>query len=288
MTLISSSHPFSESHHIWLCDIWGVVHNGLARFDGAVEALMRHRKMGGTVILISNSPRPKPQLIEQLEHLYVSVDAYDDIISSGDVTRSLVKTRISETVFHLGPDRDKGIFEGLECRFSDAFEADYIVCSGLLDDTSETPDDYAELLAQCAEAKLEMVCANPDLKVQRGDSIVYCAGALAKAYEALGAKVIYAGKPYLPIYELALEQASKARGALVNRGQVLAIGDGIHTDVAGAAQFGCDFLFITGGLHQAENGQEDVFGESAAQDIARSLTAEEPALKLKGVSQFLA
>jgi len=288
MTLITSSHPFSESHPIWLCDIWGVVHNGVATFDTAVAALIRHREMGGTVILISNSPRPKPKLIEQLEHLKISSHAYDNIISSGDVTRSLVKDRISDTVFHLGPDRDKGIFEGLECQFSGAAGADYIVCSGLLDDTIETPDDYTDLLTECAEAGLSMVCANPDLKVQRGDSLVYCAGALAKAYEVLGGEVIYAGKPYLPIYELAIKQASKARGELVETADVLAIGDGIHTDVAGAAQFGCDFLFITGGLHQAEKGQSDFFGEDAARDIAKDIISASPTLKLLGVSQFLA
>lgn len=279
---------YAKSHPVWLCDIWGVVHNGVAPFKPAVDALIAHRNQGGIVILISNSPRPKPQLIEQLDMLTIGPEAYDGIVSSGDVTRALVEERLDQKVFHLGPERDKGIFKDIECEFADARRADYIVCSGLMDDTVETPENYRDLLQACARQSLIMVCANPDLKVQRGTDLIYCAGALAGLYEELGGEVIYAGKPYLPIYERAVEAAGVHNEAVIEKSQILAIGDGAHTDAAGAAAFGCDFVFITGGLMSAENGGSSGLAEQEAENISRQLYEKAPNLRLKGIAPILA
>ena len=188
----------------------------------------------------------------------VSSEAYDAITSSGDVTRGIVKARLSESVFHLGPERDLSIFAGLEARLAPAETADYVVCSGLFDDTVETPEDYRDLLAALRARSLFMVCANPDIVVERGDALVYCAGALADAYAARGGEVLYCGKPHAPIYNLALATAAALRGGkTAPPRRVLAIGDSVRTDLKGAAALGLDCMFITSGIHAEEYGSRE-------------------------------
>ena len=192
------------------------MHNGIAAFTEAAEALARFRDWGGTVIFITNAPYPADAVQRFLDRLGVRRDAYDAIISSGDVTRGVVEKRRAQRVFHLGPPRDLPIFAGLKVAFAPVESADYVVCSGLFDDRTETPENYRDMLAFMRGRSLFMVCANPDTVVERGDTLVYCAGALADAYVALGGEALYCGKPHAPIYEAALGKAaalSRRRGA---------------------------------------------------------------------------
>ncbi|MGB5180698.1 MAG: TIGR01459 family HAD-type hydrolase [Xanthobacteraceae bacterium] len=250
--------PLARDYDVLLCDVWGVMHNGLAAFPAACEALMRFRAGGGTAILITNAPRSGEAVARILDRLKIPREAYDAITSSGDVTRAIVKGRLPESVFHLGPERDLSIFAGLDVRLAAAETADYVVCSGLFDDTIETPESYRDLLAALHARSLFMVCANPDIVVERGDTLVYCAGALADAYAARGGKVLYCGKPHAPIYDLALATAAARRGGKTPRPQrVLAIGDSVRTDLKGAAALGLDCMFVTSGIHAEEYGSRE-------------------------------
>ena len=246
-----------------LCDVWGVVHNGIAAFPDACEALARFRRMGGAAILVTNAPRPGASVVRILDRLGVPHEAYDAIVSSGDVTRRIVESRLTESVYHIGPERDLPIFTGLNVKFAPLETADYVVCTGLFDDTNETPDSYRDSLARMRERGLFMVCANPDVVVERGDTLVYCAGALADAYAAAGGGVLFCGKPHAPIYETALGTAASLRGGTPPPlPRLLAIGDSVRTDLAGAAAFGLDCVFVTSRLH-AEH-----YGTREAPDVA--------------------
>jgi HAD superfamily hydrolase (TIGR01459 family) len=256
--LIERFAPLARDYDVLFCDVWGVVHNGVAAFADACAALTRFREDGGTAILITNAPRPDTAVMRILDRLAVPRTAYDTIVSSGDVTRGIVTARRNQSVFHLGPQRDLPIFAGLDVRFAPPEVADYVVCSGLFDDTTETPESYRDMLAAMRARSLFMVCANPDIVVERGETLVYCAGALADAYAALGGAVLYCGKPHVPIYETALAKAASLRGGTpppLNR--VLAIGDSVRTDLAGAASFGLDCLFVTSGLHAEQYGSRE-------------------------------
>jgi len=246
--------PLAHDYDVLLCDVWGVIHNGVAAFAPACDALLRFRQRGGTAILITNAPRPGESVARILDRLAVPRQAYDAIVSSGDTTRGIVESRRGQRVFHLGPQRDLPIFSGLDVTFTPLETADYVVCSGLFDDTVETPETYRDMLAAMRARSLFMVCANPDIMVERGDTLVYCAGALADAYAALGGEVLYCGKPYPPIYQAALAAAVAARGGAVPLKRVLAIGDSLRTDLKGAAAFGIDSVFVTSGIHAEEYG----------------------------------
>jgi HAD superfamily hydrolase (TIGR01459 family) len=250
--------PLAHDYDVLLCDVWGVVHNGVAAYQSACEALARFRARGGTAILITNAPRPGSAVARILDRLGVAHEAYDAITSSGDVTRGIIESRLGKSVFHLGPERDHSIFTGLDVKFTPLESADYVVCSGLFDDTVETPDNYRDMLAAMRARSLFMVCANPDIVVERGDTLVYCAGALADAYTALGGEVLYCGKPHAPIYQAAVAAAQAARcGPAVPLSRVLAIGDSVRTDLTGAAAFGIDSLFVTSGIHAEDYGGRD-------------------------------
>ncbi len=237
-----------------LCDVWGVVHNGIAAFPHACDALMRARARGAIVILITNAPRQSEVVARQLEKLHVPVETYDGIVSSGDVTRAVIEARPGQSVCHIGPERDRSIFTGVDVRLAPLERADYVVCSGLDNDDMETPQDYRARLETMLARKLFMVCANPDVVVERGDRLVYCAGAIADLYATMGGEVLYAGKPYRPIYDLALAKAQAAAGRKVAASRVLAIGDSVRTDLKGARTIGVDFLFVTSGIHAEELG----------------------------------
>jgi HAD superfamily hydrolase (TIGR01459 family) len=256
--LITHFAPLAGDYDVVLSDVWGVVHNGLAATAESCEALERFRAQGGTVVLITNAPRPG-EIVRRntLEPLKVPHAAYDGIVSSGDVTRALIAARTGQRVFHIGPPRDIGIFDGLDAPVVPLERADYAVCSGLSDDITEKPDNYRDLMARMRERRLVMICANPDIVVERGDALVYCAGAIADLYAEAGGEVIYAGKPYAPIYQQALAIAESAGGKPVDRRRVLAIGDSIRTDLKGAAAFGIDCLFVTAGIHAEELGGRD-------------------------------
>jgi HAD superfamily hydrolase (TIGR01459 family) len=235
-----------------LSDIWGVVHNGLESFPPACEALRSCRREGGTVILITNAPRPADSVQRQLRKLGVADDTYDAIVSSGDLTRHYVADHPGRKVFWLGPERDSSIYRGLNAVLAPLGEADYIICTGLFDDETESADDYRGMMMQARERRLPLICANPDIVVERGDRLIYCAGAIAELYRELGGEVIFYGKPHRPIYERAIQLAADRRGHALHLSNVLAIGDSVRTDLTGAHGFGIDCLFVTRGIHSEE------------------------------------
>jgi HAD superfamily hydrolase (TIGR01459 family) len=247
----------APDYDVVLSDVWGVVHNGVAAFPEACDALTRFRDKGGTVVLITNAPRPNGVVASQVAQFGAPRSIYDAIVSSGDVTRSEIEKRPGQTILHVGPKRDLAIFEGLDVRFAPVESADYVICSGLFYEDTETPEDYRPLLEKMRARELFMVCGNPDVVVERGETLLYCAGAIADLYAKQGGDVLYAGKPYAPIYDLALQLAERARGKKVDKKRVLAIGDSVRTDFSGAASYGIDCLFVTAGIHSAEFGGRD-------------------------------
>jgi HAD superfamily hydrolase (TIGR01459 family) len=244
-------HDLSARYPIWLCDIWGVVHNGVAHYPWAVEALQCHRRNGGVVVLLTNAPRSSAKVATHLAHLGVTNEHYDLIVTSGDVTHELMLPYDGHRIYYLGPERDLGVLDDLKIVKSSPDEAEVILCVGLVDDETERPADYAELLARMAKRQLPLICANPDKVVRRGDRLVYCAGALAEVYVSMGGKVTMAGKPFRPIYDLALARAKEKRPAL-SSADILAIGDGPETDIKGASDYGLDVVLITAGGISAE------------------------------------
>jgi HAD superfamily hydrolase (TIGR01459 family) len=234
---------------VLLSDIWGVVHNGLTAFPEACDALRRFRAQGGAVILITNAPRPADSVQRQLRKLRIADETYDAIVSSGDLTRHFVADHPGQKMFWIGPERDYSIYRGLDAALAPLEQADYIVCTGLFDDETESAENYRAMLLQARERKLTLVCANPDIVVERGDRLIYCAGAIAELYLELGGEVIFYGKPHRPIYERAIALAAERSGHAVQLSRVLAIGDSVRTDLAGAHGFGIDCLFVTRGIH---------------------------------------
>jgi HAD superfamily hydrolase (TIGR01459 family) len=252
--LIRHFSTLAPDYDVLLCDVWGVVHNGIAAFPHACDALRRARAGGATVVFITNAPRPSEAVARQIDRFHVPRDSYDTIVSSGDVTRSVIEARAGQSLFHMGPERDHSIFTGLDVAFAPLERADYVVCSGLDNDEVETPEAYRARLETMLARKLFMVCGNPDVVVERGDRLVYCAGSIADLYASMGGEVLYAGKPYRPIYEMALAKAESLTGRKLAASRVLAVGDSMRTDLAGAARLGVDFLFVTSGIHAEELG----------------------------------
>lgn len=235
-----------------LSDIWGVVHNGLESFPEACAALHNYRLQGGVVILITNAPRPADSVQRQLRKLGVADETYDAIVSSGDLTRNFVADHPGKKLYWVGPERDSSIHRGLDPAMSDLDSADYIICTGLFDDETESAEDYRPTLMAALARKVPLICANPDIVVERGDRLIYCAGAIAELYRELGGEVVFYGKPHRPIYERAMALAAERRGAPAELRQVLAIGDSVRTDLTGAHNFGIDCLFVTRGIHSEE------------------------------------
>jgi HAD superfamily hydrolase (TIGR01459 family) len=252
---------------VLLSDIWGVVHNGLEAFPEACAALRSYRSQGGTVVLITNAPRPADSVQRQLRKLGVGDNTYDAIVSSGDLTRHYVADHPGRKVFWLGPERDNSIYRGLDPVLAPLEEADYIVCTGLLDDETESAEDYREMMQKARERKLTLICANPDIVVERGDRLIYCAGAIAELYRELGGDVIFYGKPHRPIYERAMALARERRGHAIGLDRVLAIGDSVRTDLAGANGFGIDCLFVTRGIHSEEFEGVDQFDPASVKEL---------------------
>jgi HAD superfamily hydrolase (TIGR01459 family) len=252
--IVTSIAPIAAGKKAWFVDIWGVMHNGIAPFDTAVEACRTFRQHhDGIVILVSNAPRPNTAVQAQLDRIGVAREAYDAIVSSGDTSRALIAALDGAPIFHLGPDRDLTLYEDLEVTIASPAEAETIVCTGLFDDETQTPRDYLKALTACAARDVPMICANPDLKVERGGKIIPCAGAVAALYEQLGGHVAYAGKPHLPIYEATFALLNDLAGRPVPKSEILAIGDGIKTDIAGAASAGIPSLYIASNVHLAGN-----------------------------------
>ena len=258
MRRITGLSELARSYDSVLCDVWGVLHNGVSAFPAAVDALQRFRAGGGRVVLVTNAPRPAEPIRLQLRRLGVPDDAYDGLVTSGDVTRTVIAARPGLRLLHLGPPRDLPFYDGLDVDFVDEAEAELVSCTGLLDDETETAEDYRALLERLAARRLPLVCANPDLVVERGERLVPCAGALAALYKELGGEPILVGKPHRPIYDTARAVVAELGGA-----STVAIGDGLPTDIRGACDNGFPALFVTGGIHAAD------FGPTASPDPAR-------------------
>ena len=248
---------FAGRYDVLLCDVWGVVHDGVAAFPAACDALLRWRAGGGRVMLLTNAPRPSGPIHEQLARLGVPREAYDELLTSGDVTREILAARPERRLVHVGPERDLPLYAGLPHTLVADDEAEAVVVTGLTDDTCETPDDYRERLASLAARRLPLICANPDIVVERGAQRVWCAGALARVYEEFGGEVTLVGKPYPAVYEEARLRLSALYGKPFDRLRVMAIGDGLATDVRGAHGQKIDMLFVTGGIHAADFGPVD-------------------------------
>ncbi len=246
----------AEGYDVLLCDIWGVLHNGVQAYASASDALTRYRAQGGKVILVSNAPRPALDVVGLLDGMGVARSAYDGIVTSGDVTRSMLSSGQWKRYFWLGPQRDGGLFQGLPIEAVPLDSADVIVCTGLFDDRTETPDSYRDFLGQALDLKVPMLCANPDILVERGGELIYCAGAIAGLYETLGGTTHYSGKPYRPIYEAALDVAASLLHRAPDLSRTLMVGDAIRTDIAGADAMGCASLFVLRGIHMHELGLE--------------------------------
>lgn len=248
-TDISGLGSIADQYDALLVDIWGVIHNGKVPFDDAVVALQRFREERGPVVLISNSPRPSIAIPAQFDEVGVPQTVYDAIVTSGDATIDELARHAPGPAFKLGPDRDDRLYENLDLNFSDLENAKFITCTGLFDDENETPDDYADLLSEARELNLPMVCANPDVRVKRGDKMIYCGGALAEAYSDMGGEVIYAGKPHQAIYRLSRAWLKEVAGYEIDSSKILAIGDNIHTDLLGAQNENYDCMFVASGVH---------------------------------------
>jgi len=275
--VLSGTRALSARYPVWLCDVWGVIHNGVEAWPAALDCLARHRRAGGAVILITNAPRPSSAVRRQLEGLKVPTDSYDQVVSSGDVTRVLVAEWAGRRVHHLGPERDLALLYGIDIHWVGLDDAEAVVCSGLVDDENERPEDYDGVLAGMRRRNLEMICANPDKVVQKGSRLIPCAGALAERYSALGGSVRMAGKPYSPIYDEALRLAEMTLKRPVLRHEVLAIGDGLATDGEGARKNNLALLFISGGIHGSD--MEGVDQRSIEAAVLRAV----PGVGLAGV-----
>ncbi|TRW96893.1 TIGR01459 family HAD-type hydrolase [Paracoccus sp. M683] len=269
--IIQSLSEIGQGYDALYCDLWGCLHNGKQPYPAAVAALQAYRQGGGKVCLMTNAPRPNQYVKAQLDRMGVPHDAYDIIVSSGDCAQdAMFAGAVGRRVWHIGTEKDDGFFTDIPAEWADApaitrvplDQAEGIVCTGPFDELNEVPDDYRGRLMLARERGLTLLCANPDIVVDMGETRIYCAGALAALYDEIGGTSLYFGKPYPPIYD-------RARRLLELRddAQILAIGDGINTDIRGAVQEALDSLFVTGGLaadamgDDVENPDSGLMGE---------------------------
>ncbi len=266
--IIARAGDLLSRYDVLLCDVWGVVHNGVTAFPAACQALQTFRRRGGTVILVSNAPVPKHRVAAMLDSRHVPTDAWDDIVSSGDIALAHVRDRGFTRLYCIGPqDRDAALFGALNARSVSLDDAEAIICTGLTDDRSEVPDDYLPLLKLAHVRHLPFVCANPDLLVDVGGTLLYCAGAIADLYQSMGGSVFWAGKPYVSAYEAAHARAEALRDRNVDKSRTLVIGDAIRTDLKGAENFGCDALFVASGIHRHETMDGDELSSAKIADL---------------------
>jgi HAD superfamily hydrolase (TIGR01459 family) len=283
--IITAFAEIAPRYRALFCDLWGCVHDGHDPFPGAVAALRAFRAQGGLVVLVSNAPRPKPSVLEQLDRIGVPRDCYDELITSGDATQyAYLSGAVGTRVHHIGPmPKDQPFFDS----FADPVlaemaaknpiervslnEAEGILCTGPNDEMGGTPDDYRAAFLLAKTKGLKMLCANPDIVVDYGATRIYCAGALAALYEEMGGEVLYFGKPHPPIYDLARRRLADLEQGIADA-DILCIGDGINTDILGGMQEGLDSLFLTEGLNAGQFGAAKALDAKA---LAQWLEAEQ-------------
>ena len=252
MRIIDGLSEIADGYEAMLCDAWGVIHNGRRVFEGAAEAMAAFRRERGPVLVLTNAPRPSEIIPAQLDRLGLPRECWDAIVTSGDATMFEFERRAPGPAFRLGPEKDDPMFEGRGLSFAPIEEAAFIACTGLFHDETEEPDAYRELLQKGADRNIPMVCANPDIIVDFGGKRMWCAGALAAIYEEMGGAVIHVGKPHSPIYGLAFEKLKRVAGRDIPRGKILAVGDGLATDIKGANDHDLDVVFVASGIHGEE------------------------------------
>ncbi len=255
--IIQSLSEVSGEYDAVLCDLWGCYHDGITPYRAAVDACRGFRASGGLVVLLTNAPRPAASVRKFLDHIGAPSDSYDEIVSSGGACQAALQSgAFGHRIQYVGPERDLHMLTDIGLEPASAGEAEGVLVAGLRDDSVETPADYADEIAGWAARGLPMLCANPDIIVDRGEERLWCAGAIARDYEAAGGRVVWYGKPHQPIYGRCFEVLERLAGRPVPRGRVLAIGDGIATDVAGGIRAGLDVCFVTGGLAAGELGAD--------------------------------
>lgn len=272
--ILESAGQVLGNYDVIFSDVWGVIHDGFKAFRGACDALEGFRRAGGTVILVSNAPVPAHRVAEMLDQRRVPREAWDHIVSSGEIALSHLSEKAYESAHLIGPrDRDHAFFAKVRTKSVSLDEADAIVCTGLEDDARETVADYEARLERGVARGLPFVCVNPDLVVDVGGKLYLCAGALADRYQRLGGEVYWAGKPYAAAYEMAHRLAEEVREAAVSRGKILVIGDALRTDVKGAEDYGVDAMFIAAGIHRDEVMRD---GRLAPEHLSTLFSADAP------------
>jgi HAD superfamily hydrolase (TIGR01459 family) len=268
--IIQSLDEIDTGYNAVFCDLWGCLHDGTRAFPNAVAALKRFRKKGGAVVLLTNSPRPRGSVAAQVGDLGAPKTCYDLIVTSGDAAQSALATgTFGRKVHHIGPERDLGFFlapngQPYDIELVPLDQAEGIVCTGLFDDQTETPDEYRDTILYGKTRGLKLLCANPDVIVDVGEKRIYCAGAIAKAYAEAGGTSYYFGKPYSPIYSLARDALTTELGLPLDAQDILCLGDGIATDIRGAMGEGLDAAFISGGLAAEETATSRASGPDPA------------------------
>ena len=256
---VNNFSEISNQYNALICDIWGVIHNGQELFPGISECLLNFKKLNNVVILLSNAPRPSSYVSSVLDKLGFKDECYDGIITSGDLTKKSLNEKIfGENCYHIGPERDLNIFEGTNVNRVDFNNSDFIFVTGLFNDEIEDENDYLDLLNSAREREMTLVCANPDLLVQRGNKLIPCAGLISKTYEEIGGKVVNIGKPFSPIFKEAIEMVKK--NSRFDEHKILVVGDGLETDIKGANSIGLDSILVLGGLFS--NNSKDKILES--------------------------
>ncbi|MEO0672706.1 MAG: TIGR01459 family HAD-type hydrolase [Pseudomonadota bacterium] len=280
--ILTSARDLLANYDAVFCDVWGVVHNGATAYIEACGLLEAFRARGGTVILVTNAPRTEDVVANVLDSKNVPRAAYDAIVSSGEIAAAHVARQGYDRVHHIGPDRDLDLFKRLTAARVDLASAEAIIATGLIDDHTETGEDYRERLREPAARRLPFVCANPDLVVDVGGTMLPCAGAIAEVYEDLGGPVVWAGKPHRPAYDLAQTRADTGRGAPIDKARILAIGDAIRTDIAGAGAYGIEALFIGQGIHRDAVLRDGVLDP----DAFETLVADAPYKPVAGMASL--
>ena len=255
--IIKNLNSISQKYNVILCDLWGCLHDGRKKFPDALSAIKKSKYHGAKIILLTNSPRTNRFVKKQISDIGILEDSYDDIITSGDASLSVVEKKfLGNKIFHIGPKRDMSFFSELknhkEIERVNLNCATGIVCTGLFDEINENPNDYIEILNFSFKNKLKFLCVNPDIKVNFGDKKLWCAGSLAQLYLKIGGDVIFCGKPHQKIYNLAIKRISKKYN--LNKKKILCIGDGLNTDIMGGINQGYDTLFVCSGIHNNQIG----------------------------------
>ena len=249
---ISNFSEIEEKYDSIICDIWGVIHNGQELFKSSIECLLRYKDIGYLIILVTNAPRPSAEIKNILQKMGLNEKCYDKIITSGDLTQKILnKGDLGSSCYHIGPDRDLKVFDGVNVKRVEFDSADFIFVTGLNNDETENDESYLPLLMSAKKRNLKLLCANPDIWVQRGNDLIPCAGAISQKYKSIGGETINIGKPFAPIFDEAMKQIMVISGRDLN--STIVIGDGIDTDIKGANNYNLDSLLTLGGLFSGQS-----------------------------------